>query len=145
MESMDKNGDGIITWDEFVAAAIDKIALLNKQNIRAAFDVLDENGDGRITKEELRKRFEGSNNVGPNEKMRDGNDADPKEKNMEVKNIDPEEKMWDDIMKQVDEDGCGSITWNEFKNCMNKVLKVKLGKLHDKEEPKRWFFSRKPN
>lgn len=27
---------------------------------------------------------------------------------------DPEEKLWDDIMKQVYEDRCGAITWNEF-------------------------------
>jgi Ca2+-binding EF-hand superfamily protein len=53
MESMDTNGDGEITWDEFVAASINKIALLNKHNIRAAFNVLDENGDGKITREEL--------------------------------------------------------------------------------------------
>jgi hypothetical protein len=30
--------------------------------------------------------------------------------------------MWDDIMKQVDEDDCGEITWIEFKENMNKVL-----------------------
>jgi Ca2+-binding EF-hand superfamily protein len=29
MEGMDRNGDGEITWDEFVAASINKIALLN--------------------------------------------------------------------------------------------------------------------
>lgn len=29
MESMDRNGDGEITWEEFVAASINKIALLN--------------------------------------------------------------------------------------------------------------------
>ena len=107
MESMDKNGDGIITWDEFVAAAIDKVALLNKQNIRAAFEVLDENGDGRITKEELQNKFEGGS----------------------IEN--PEEVMWEEIIKEACKDGCGSITWNEFKTCMNKVLKQKLGRLHD--------------
>lgn len=57
MEGMDRNGDGIITWDEFVAAAIDKIALLNERNVRNAFNVLDDNGDGRITPDELKKKF----------------------------------------------------------------------------------------
>ncbi len=60
MDSMDRNGDGIITWDEFVAAAIDKVTLLNERNVKAAFNVLDEDGNGRITKEELKKKFEGS-------------------------------------------------------------------------------------
>ena len=91
MESMDRNGDGEITWDEFVAASIDKIALLNKENIRAAFDVLDENGDGKISREELKKWFKADENT-----------------------EDPDETKWDDIMKQVDEDRCGAITWNEF-------------------------------
>ena len=91
MESMDRNGDGEITWEEFVAASIDKIALLNKDNIKAAFDVLDENGDGKITREELKSRF-----------IADASEGDP------------EEQLWDDIMKQVDEDRCGAITWNEF-------------------------------
>jgi Ca2+-binding EF-hand superfamily protein len=36
--------------------------------------------------------------------------------------LNPEEKMWDDIIKQVDEDWCGAITWAEFKECMSKVL-----------------------
>ena len=91
VESMDRNGDGEITWDEFVAASIDKIALLNKHNIRAAFNVLDENGDGKISREELKKWFKADENT-----------------------MDPDEKMWDEIMNQVDEDRCGAITWTEF-------------------------------
>ena len=38
--------------------------------------------------------------------------------------------MWDDIMREVDTNGDGAITWKEFKNAMNTVLKVKLGRLH---------------
>jgi calcium-dependent protein kinase len=57
MQGMDRNGDGKITWDEFVTAAIDKIALLNDGNIKAAFNVLDADGNGRITKQELKAKF----------------------------------------------------------------------------------------
>lgn len=39
--------------------------------------------------------------------------------------------MWDDIMKQGDLDGCGAITWPEFKISMTRVLKGKLGGLHN--------------
>ena len=106
MDSMDRNGDGKITWDEFVTAAIDKVALLNDKNIKAAFNVLDADGNGRITKQELKGKFEGNKE-------------------------DKDDLLWDDIMRQVDQDDCGDITWVEFKNNMNKVLKIKLGNLHD--------------
>ena len=28
--SLDKNGDGVVSYDEFITAAIDKVALLNE-------------------------------------------------------------------------------------------------------------------
>ena len=105
MDGMDRDGDGKVTWDEFVTAAIDKIALLNDKNIRAAFNVLDADGNGRISKKELKDRFVGT----------DG---------------DKDDQLWDDIMKQVDQDDCGEITWAEFKTNKNKVLKIKFGSLH---------------
>lgn len=30
MISLDKNGDGVVSYDEFIAAAVDKVALLNQ-------------------------------------------------------------------------------------------------------------------
>jgi|LauGreDrversion4_2_1035121.scaffolds.fasta_scaffold1371486_1 Ca2+-binding EF-hand superfamily protein len=60
METMDSNQDGIITWEEFVTAAIKKVSLLNERNMRAAFNVLDENGDKKITPDELKRRFKGA-------------------------------------------------------------------------------------
>lgn len=111
MDSMDRDGDGKVTWDEFVTAAINKIALLNDRNIKAAFNVLDTDGNGRITKKELKDKF-------------------PSAKEDPEYNQDKDEQMWDDIMKQVDQDDCGDITWIEFKNNMTKVLKIKLGSLH---------------
>lgn len=37
MKSLDKNGDGVVSYDEFIAAAVNKVALLNQQNIKSAF------------------------------------------------------------------------------------------------------------
>ncbi len=37
MMSLDKNGDGVVSYDEFIAAAVDKVALLNQKNIMSAF------------------------------------------------------------------------------------------------------------
>ena len=37
MKSMDQDGNGVIDYTEFITAAIDKVALLNKKNIISAF------------------------------------------------------------------------------------------------------------
>jgi len=37
MSSMDKDGNGVIDYTEFITAAIDKAAIINKKNLTAAF------------------------------------------------------------------------------------------------------------
>lgn len=37
MKSMDQDGNGVIDYTEFITAAIDKVAILNKKNLVAAF------------------------------------------------------------------------------------------------------------
>ena len=37
MASLDKDGNGVIDYQEFITAAIDKVALLNKKNLISAF------------------------------------------------------------------------------------------------------------
>jgi calcium-dependent protein kinase len=37
MRTMDQDGNGVIDYTEFITAAIDKVALLNKKNLVAAF------------------------------------------------------------------------------------------------------------
>jgi calcium-dependent protein kinase len=92
MEGMDRDEDGKISWDEFVSAAIDKIGLLNDANIKAAFKVLDADGNGRITKQELKSKFGNTDNKDQEE-------------------VDKEDLMWEDIMRQVDQDACGDISF----------------------------------
>ncbi len=41
MSSLDKDGNGVIDYQEFITAAADKAALLNKKNLTAAFQMLD--------------------------------------------------------------------------------------------------------
>ena len=91
------NHDGKITWDQFVAAAINKVALLKEKNIDAVFDLLDKNNDGSITKEELKEQFGGED----------------RETDM---------KMWEEIMREVDKDHCGSISREEFREAMKDVM-----------------------
>ena len=51
--AIDTNNDGLIDYDEFMTAAMDRVKLLNEMNLRDAFDVLDKSGDGYISADEL--------------------------------------------------------------------------------------------
>jgi len=55
--SMDRDGDGVISYEEFIAAAINKAELVTKKNIENAFKLIDEDGSGYISPEELKKAF----------------------------------------------------------------------------------------
>ena len=61
MHMCDVDGDNQISFQEFVQAAIDHSALLNKPNVDAIFDLLDINGDGEISQEELKESFKVQN------------------------------------------------------------------------------------
>ncbi len=44
--SLDTRGDGTLTLDEFQAAALEAPHALNDAKLRAAFDFMDQDGDG---------------------------------------------------------------------------------------------------
>lgn len=58
MMSIDKNGDGVIDFTEFITAAIDKAVILNKDNLVAAFRLIDKDNSGMITVDELKAVFD---------------------------------------------------------------------------------------
>ena len=53
-EFMDTNGDGKIDYAEFTTAAIDRRIILNKKNLEASFAIIDQDGNGEISIQELR-------------------------------------------------------------------------------------------
>ena len=57
LKAADANGDGTIDYTEFLAAAFQKDLLLSSQNLRAAFELFDKDGDGSISKDELKEVF----------------------------------------------------------------------------------------
>mmetsp|Transcript_10665 Transcript_10665/g.13223 ORF Transcript_10665/g.13223 Transcript_10665/m.13223 type:complete len:107 (+) Transcript_10665:1211-1531(+) len=59
MTACDLDGDGKIDYTEFIAAAYEKRLLLSSQNLRSAFNMMDVDGNGCLTKEELMQVFGG--------------------------------------------------------------------------------------
>ena len=98
MKAADANGDGKIDYTEFVAAAMKKETMLTNKNIRSAFNLLDVDGNGSISKEELQQMFGAGH----------------------------DEAVWDDIMREVDADGDGDISFQEFEAAMKKVLQHRI-------------------
>ena len=90
LKAADNNGDGQIDYTEFVAAAFRKDLLLSRDNLRVAFQTLDLDGDGTITREELKKTFGGGH--------------------VSAKG----EAVWNQIMAEVDKNGDGEISFEEF-------------------------------
>lgn len=96
MQTLDKNFNGVIDYSEFLVAAADKEQLLNQNNLKLAFNLMDADGNGSITRQELRNVFETS------EKK--------------------DEELWNQIFKEVDANGDGAITFDEFKATMDQIV-----------------------
>ena len=59
VNQLDTNQDGKIDYGEYITAAVNRIRLLNEENLRIAFNLFDKDGNGLISKEELRAVFHG--------------------------------------------------------------------------------------
>ena len=58
MNTLDKNCNGVIDYSEFLVAAADTEQLMSIDNLKLAFNLMDKDGNGTISKEELRQVFE---------------------------------------------------------------------------------------
>ena len=93
---LDGNDNGYIECEEFVRAGIDKKLLKNKKVLKFTFDFLDKDRNGEISVEELKEVFG-------------------------VKNIE-DEKSLVELMKTIDTDLNGQISFDEFYNMMLKII-----------------------
>jgi len=96
MRIADADGSGEIDYSEFVVATINKRKLLSDEKLVTAFKLFDKDGSGSISASEVKDVL----GVG--------------------KNID--EKIWNDIILEVDANGDGEISFEEFKIMMQKLL-----------------------
>eukprot|EP00441_Pelagodinium_beii_P018975 CAMPEP_0197659158 /NCGR_PEP_ID=MMETSP1338-20131121/46409_1 /TAXON_ID=43686 ORGANISM="Pelagodinium beii, Strain RCC1491" /NCGR_SAMPLE_ID=MMETSP1338 /ASSEMBLY_ACC=CAM_ASM_000754 /LENGTH=476 /DNA_ID=CAMNT_0043235939 /DNA_START=57 /DNA_END=1487 /DNA_ORIENTATION=+ len=85
LKNLDTDGSGSIDYTEFLAATLTTRQYLKKEVMWAAFRVFDKDGDGVITKKELAEVLRG-----------------------------PEMQQIEDMIKEVDLDGDGTIAFDEF-------------------------------
>jgi calcium-dependent protein kinase len=95
LRSLDTDGSGAIDYTEFIAATMTNKQYLKKEVIWAAFRTFDKDGDGFITKSELRCMIEDSSSTEA---------AIEREVNQ--------------LIKEVDTNGDGQISFEEFQKMM---------------------------
>merc|ERR1719271_1559566 len=96
MKEVDSDGSGVIDYTEFLAATLSRKQYMQEDIVWSAFRVFDLDGDGQITREELAQVLSGN-------AIRDVEQA------LQL-NKDEIER----IIKEVDEDGDGQISFQEF-------------------------------
>ena len=89
---VDCDGTGEIEYSEFVIASMAETDLLSKDRLRKAFQLFDKDNSGSITIKELREIFQFFQTAG----------------------ADMDDAYIDKVIAQVDADGNGDVTFNEF-------------------------------
>lgn len=100
-----ENEDGYIEYQDFLKASYNKEKLLNINNLKLAFDMFDKDGNGLISVGELKS-------------MLGNNGIDRVQTN-----------VWNEMIREIDLNGDGEISFEEFQQIMCKILE---GKSNDK-------------
>ena len=93
---VDADGSGEIDYSEWVVATINKTRLLSDEKLDQAFKLFDKDESGSISSEEVKEVLGAGKNI--------------------------DEKIWDEIITEVDGNGDGEISFEEFKAMMKKLL-----------------------
>jgi len=92
MAEVDTDRSGEIDYTEFAIATMNRQKMLSREHMEAAFHAFDLDGNGTISKEELHTLLGGRRHYS--------------------------EEVWEDIVKEVDQNGDGVIDFNEFMDMM---------------------------
>jgi len=93
--NVDADGSGAIDYTEFLAATLDRKSVLTEDVLRKAFAVFDQNGDGKISCQELHSVLSAAQDI-------------PRGSSQSVAQI----------MQEVDSSGSGAIEFHEFAELM---------------------------
>jgi calcium-dependent protein kinase len=97
LKSADTDNSGTIDYTEFIAATLDSQVFMKEQYLRAAFNMFDTDGSGKIDNNEVTQLLQGDELLGLTSK-----------------------KAINQAMKEIDENGDGEIDFEEFKLMMAK-------------------------
>lgn len=89
MQNIDIDGSGLIDYSEWALGAINKKNLLTKEKLKKAFEMFDKDNSGTISAEEIK------NVLGLGKQIES-------------------EEVWNDIIKEVDVNGDGEVSFEEF-------------------------------
>ncbi|CAG9310252.1 unnamed protein product [Blepharisma stoltei] len=90
MKEVDTDANGFIDYTEFLKATMDIKKVLSAENLKAAFKLFDRDGSGSISKNELKKVLGGT--------------------------IVAEDHVWNEIIREADQNGDGEIDLQEFQD-----------------------------
>ena len=94
MKEVDSDYNGFIDYSEFLKGSIDSNKILSVENLKLAFQMFDQDGNGKISAAELRKATSGNGLY--------------------------DKQLWNEIISEVDLNGDGEIDMHEFEKIITK-------------------------
>jgi calcium-dependent protein kinase len=97
MKSVDIDGNGVIDYNEFLTATMDRDKLTSKKNLEITFKNFDKDNSGKISLNEIKSIFN-------NPKIKDDN-------------------VFENLLLEADDNNDGEISLEEFKTIMMKFIR----------------------
>lgn len=104
IQTCEQNGQGGVDYQAFISACIDKKVLLNQEDVKKAFKMLDTNGDGVISLDDFNNLFNSYGGAKMNQ------------------------QIWQNLLMEADKNGDGTVNFQEFQAAMGNLLRKSLNK-----------------
>jgi len=99
MTMIDNDNNGYIEYEEFLRASLNKDKLLTDENLLSVFELFDKDKSGKVSSSEIKNILSG--------------------------NADVSDDVWNQIMKDIDCNGDGEMSFKEFKDMMKSIINKK--------------------